>query len=366
MKELLELLVNCAMRGELTDHIKADDYQRSPARIGHRNGYKPRTLATRVGRLSLRVPQARDCPPYQPSMFHRFQRSEKALLVACADMYFQGVSTRKVTDVLETMCGMDISSATVSRIACELDEKLKVFRNRRLGENEYLFLQIDARYEKVRVNGRIVSQAVLIAAGFTADGRREILDWRIADSESEDTWGQLFKDLKDRGLKGLRLVTSDAHKGIVKAMQRHFQGAVWQRCRVHFKRQLLRKVRRANYREMMDDTVAVFRPEERDECMLRGKEMADKWRGVYPSVARMLEEGLEDCLAVCSLEPQIRKRMNSTNMMENLMRRLKARTKVITIFANRESCDRLIGTLLLEIDEEWQAADRPYLYMTKL
>jgi len=163
LKHLLEMLLNHAMRTELADHLGADAYQRCDSRRGHRNGHKPRTIASRIGRLRLQVPQARGCPPYQPSMFNRFQRSERALLVACADMYFQGVSTRNVQDVLQTMCGMDISAATVSRIAGELDEKLAFFRNRRLDDIEYPYMQIDARYEKVRVDGHIVSQAVLVA-----------------------------------------------------------------------------------------------------------------------------------------------------------------------------------------------------------
>jgi transposase-like protein len=365
LKHLLEMLLGHAMRTEVSEHIKADVYERSSNRSGRRNGYKPRSFVTRIGKLNLQVPQARDCRPYQPTMFNRWQRSERALLVACADMYFQGISTRKVQDVLETMCGTDISAATVSRIAGELDEKLTVFRSRRLDDIEYPFMQIDARYEKVRVDGRIITQAALVAVGIDTIGRRNILDWRIGDSESEDTWGQMFKDLKERGLKGLKLVTSDAHKGIRRAMDRYFQAVQWQRCRVHFKRELLRKVPWKCSGELMADIVSVFEPELRNECMLRGMVMADKWRKRYPNVAKMLEEGLEDCLAVCSFDEGISKKMNSTNMLENIMRRLKARTRVVCIFPNRQSCDRLIGALLLEIHEDWQAEERPYLRILK-
>jgi len=361
LKHLLELLLEHTMRTELSEHLKADVYERCSKRRGRRNGYKPRSLATRIGRLNLQVPQARDCRPYQPTMFNRWQRSERALLVACADMYFQGISTRKVQDVLETMCGMDISSATVSRIAGELDEKLTIFRSRRLDDIEYPYLQIDARYEKVRVDGHIISQAALVAVGIDTIGRRNILDWRIADSESQDTWGQMFKDLKERGLKGLKLVVSDAHKGIRKAMDRYFQAVQWQRCRVHFKRELFQKVPWKCYTELRDDIALVFRPENRRECLLSGQEMADKWRQRYPAVAKMLDEGLEDCLSVCSFDEGISKKMNSTNMLENIMRRLKMRTRVVCIFPNRQSCDRLIGALLMEIHEAWQTADRPYL-----
>lgn len=365
LKHLLEMLLDHAMRTEVSEHIKADAYERSGNRRGRRNGYKPRSFATRIGRLNLQVPQARECRPYRPTMFNRWQRSERALLVACADMYFQGISTRKVQDVLETMCGTDISAATVSRIAGELDEKLTAFRSRRLDDIEYQYMQIDARYEKVRVDGHIVSQASLVAVGIDTIGRRNILDWRIGDSESEDTWGQMFKNLKERGLKGLKLVTSDAHKGIRKAMDRYFQAVQWQRCRVHFKRELLRKVPWKHSKELMNDIISVFEPQLRNECMLRGMVMADKWRKRYPAVAKMLEDGLEDCLSVCSFDEGIGRKMNSTNMLENIMRRLKTRTRVVCIFPNRQSCDRLIGALLMEIHEDWQTADRPYLRISK-
>jgi len=362
LKILLETLINAAMTIEAADHLKADSYERNPARLGHRNGYKPRTFASRAGKLDLNVPQVRNCLPYNPSMFNRFQRSERALYVTCAEMYFQGVSTRKVQEVLNVMCGMEVSSATVSRIASELDEKLKTFRSRRLDHIRWPYLQIDARYEKVRVDGQIAQQAALVALGITSDGRREILDWRIGDSESEDTWGRLFEDLRERGLNGLKMIVSDAHGGIRKALERHFQGAAWQqRCRVHFKRDLLRKVPWKRSGELMADITSVFEPENRSDCMLRGMVMTDKWRSRYPSVAKLLEEGLEDCLTVCPLDENIRRKMNSTNMLENLMKRLKARTRVVGIFPNRQSCDRLIGALLLEVHEQWQAADRPYL-----
>lgn len=363
LKRLLEQLLQQAMAAEVAGHLRADVHQRSPERRGQRNGYKPRTLQTRVGELELAVPQVRACEPYHPSMFAKWQRSERALLVACAEMYFQGVSTRNVREVLEAMCDGEISSMTVSRVAQELDEKLLTFRQRRLDGVEYPYLHIDARYEKVRVDGRVVSQAVLVAVGFTSEGKREILDWRVGDSESEETWGELFGQLKDRGLKGLKLVTSDAHPGIVAALRRHFQGVAWQRCRVHFKRELLRKVSWKVYREVAKDLVAVFTPEERAECLRRGEEMAAKWEGRYPAVARMLREGLEDCLAVLDFPEHHRRRLRSTNLLENLMKRLKKRSRVVGVFPSRGSCERLLGAQLLEVHEEWSVLERPYFNM---
>ena len=363
LKHLLEALVNQAMQCEIAEHLGADEHERTLLRRGYRNGVKPRRLRTRVGELDLTVPQVRGCQPYHPSMFAKWQRSERALLVACAEMYFQGVSTRRVRNVLEQMCGGDISSATVSRVAAELDEKLATFRNRRLDATEYRYLKIDARYEKVRINGHVVSQAVLVAAGFTAEGRREILDWRVSDSESEATWGEMFRGLKDRGLKGLRLIVSDAHGGIIAAMARHFQGVPWQRCRVHFKRELARKVSYKVFKELMGDIKAVFAPEERVECLRRGEEMACKWESRYPAVAKMLRAGLEGCLTVCDFPEHHQRRLRSTNMLENLMRRLKKRTRVVGVFPNRSSCDRLTGALLLEVHEQWAVEERVYYNM---
>jgi transposase-like protein len=233
-----------------------------------------------------------------------------------------------------------------------------------LDTTTYPYLHIDARYEKVRVDGRVVSQAVLVAAGFTVEGRREILDWRVGDSESEATWGELFRSLKDRGLRGLKLVTSDAHAGIVAAMRRHWQNDVsWQRCRVHFKREMGRKVSYKVMTDLMADLVIVFAPEDRIECLQRGEEMAARWEGRYPAVAKMLREGLEDCLSVLDFPSHHRKRLQSTNMLENLMKRLKKRSRVVGVFPNRTACDRLLGAQLLEVHEGWAVEEKIYFNM---
>jgi len=278
-------------------------------------------------------------------------------------MYFQGVSTRKVQNVLEQMCGMDISAASVSRVAAELDEKLAAFRTRRLDGTPYRYLIIDARYEKVRVDGRVVSQALMVTAGVTCQGRREILDWRVGDSESAATWGEVFRQLKDRGLGGLELVVSDAHAGIRAAMARHFQAVAWQRCRVHFMREMMRKVSYKVAGDLMKDLRAVFAGQDRRECLRRGEEMAARWEGRYPAVAKMLTEGLEDCLTVLDFPEHHRRRLHSTNLLESLMKRLKARTKVVGIFPNRASCERLVGAILVEVDERWSLETAAYLGM---
>ena len=361
---LLAALARAAMEAEVAAHVGAAPHERSEARRGRRNGTKPRALRTRVGEIELDVPQVRGCEPYRPSLFNRWQRSERALLVACGEMYFQGVSTRNVREVLESMCGGEVSAMTVSRVAQELDERLASFRSRRLDHAAWPYLMLDARYEKVRADGKVVSQAVLVAVGFTCEGRREVLDWRVCDSEAEENWAEVFRSLKGRGLSGVTLVVSDAHRGIRAAVARHFQGACWQRCRVHLKRELGNRVPWRLRKELMKDLAAVFAPWERHECLRRGEEAATKWEGLrQPKVAAALREGLEDCLAVLSFPEHHRRRLASTNLLENMMKRLRKRTRVVGIFPNRQSCDRLVGSQLLELHEQWEAEQKAYFNM---
>lgn len=359
LREVLVALCQAAMSEGVSAHLNALPHERSGERVGHRNGYKPRTLKTRVGELQLSVPQVRDCDrgPYHPDLFAKWERSERALLVACGEMYFQGVSTRKVQDVLETMCGdgVELSAMTVSRVAAEIDEKLKAFRERRLDGSAYPYLKVDARYEKVRVEGKVISQAVLVAMGYTHEGRREILDWRLADSESEESWSTMFRELKDRGLHGVKLLVSDAHRGIRAAATRHLQGVAWQRCQVHFKRELLKKVSFKKSRELMAQAKSIFKGEDAAECQRRAEEVAASWERTCPAVSRMLREGMADCLTVMGFPAEHRKKLTSTNLLECLMKRLKKRTRVVGVFPNRSSCDRLIGAQLLEVHEEWLA-----------
>jgi putative transposase len=363
LRRLLEAVVNSGMREEAAAHLGAEKHERSADRRGYRNGTKPRSFKTRAGELELEIPQVRDCEPYHPSMFSRWERSERALLVACSEMYFQGVSTRNVRAVLGEMCQTELSAMTVSRVASELDEKLSSFRSRRLDHGPWEYLMLDARYEKVRVDGKVVSQAVLVTVGFTVLGKREVLDWRVCDSENAEHWGEVFSSLKDRGLRGVKLIVSDAHRGIRSAIARHFQGAAWQRCRVHYKREMGRRVSYKKLKELNRDLAAVFAPAEREECLRRGEEMACRWERSSPAVAAMLREGLEDCLTVQTMPSHHQKRLRSTNLLENMMKRLKKRTRVVGVFPNRSSCDRLIGAQLLELHEQWTIEERAYFNM---
>lgn len=360
LAQMIQTCVEQVLQEELTRHLGARPYERSASRQGQRNGYKPRTMKTAVGDLRFQVPQTRD-GSFRPSVFERYQRSDKALVAALHEMVLQGVSTRKVAAVLETMAGFELSATTVSRACVGLEEELGRFRARRLDEQRWPFLILDARFEKVRQAGRVVSQAVLIAAGITEAGRREILGWAVGDSESEATWSELLLGLKRRGLAGVELVTSDAHGGIRKALARHLQGVAWQRCRVHLMRELLKKVGWKDYKELAADLRAIFRPETAAGCRAVAGEVGEKWRARAPKMVACLEGALEDCLAVHGWPARLRRRLHSTNLVERLNRELKRRTRVVSIFPSAESLERLVGALLLETHEAWLAEPARYL-----
>lgn len=237
MRRMMERVVQQVLEAEMTSFLGADAYERTGERKGYRNGYKPRTLKTRVGELELMVPKDRD-GQFQTELFERYQRSEKALVLAVTQMYLEGVSTRKVRDITEALCGLEISKSQVSALSQKLDAEIEQWRQRPI-EKVYPYLMIDARYEKVRRGGEVISQGVLLAVGVSEEGHREVLGVWTADSESEGSWGDVFSDLSRRGLRGVRYVVSDDHQGMVRAIERHFQGVAWQRCQVHFVRNLL-------------------------------------------------------------------------------------------------------------------------------
>jgi putative transposase len=353
LRELVQRVVQAALETEIERYLGAKKYERSRERKGHRNGYKPRQLKTRVGTLELQVPQVREAR-FQTKLFGRYQRQEAALMTTIAEMYYQGVSTRRVATIMEELGGFEVSSTTVSRVAGELDEQLEQIRSRRLDERAFPYLMIDARYEKVRVEGHVVSQAVLVTAGINAEGIREILDWRVANSESEWSWEDVFQTLKARGLHGLEMIVSDAHAGIRAAIERHFQGIRWQRCQVHFIRELLKKASWKQFSAVARDLKTLFRNGDPAQSRQTAKEVAAKWEKHLPQLSRVLLDGIEDCLAVETLAWSHRGRLASTNLLERVMRELKRRTRVIGIFPSRQSCHRLCGALLWEMHEKWQ------------
>jgi len=353
LRELVQQVVQGALEAEIENHLQAKKYERNRQRKGRRNGYKPRQIRTRVGILQLQVPQVRE-GRFQSQLFGRYQRQEAALVTTIAEMYYQGVSTRRVAAIMEDLGGFEVSSTTVSRVAQELDEQLDQVRSRRLDEKSFPYLMIDARYEKVRIEGHVVSQAVLVTAGINSEGMREILDWRVANSESEMTWDEVFQTLKTRGLHGVQMIVSDAHSGIRAAIERRFQGVRWQRCQVHFIREMLRKVSWKDFAAVAGDLKRIFRTGDPDQSRRNAQQVAEKWQSRYPQMSRLLVDSIEECLAVETLPSTHRGRLASTNLLERLMRELKRRTRVIGIFPSRQSCHRLCGALLWEIHENWQ------------
>jgi transposase-like protein len=359
LRGLVERVVQQVLEAEMTSFLGAGTYERTGERCGWRNGYKPRTLKTRVGGLELMVPKDRD-GEFQTELFERYQRSEKALVLAMVQMYLEGVSTRKVSAITEALCGLEVSKSQVSALTAKLDAEIAEWRMRPLTE-EYPYLIFDARYEKVRRGGAVVSQGVLVAIGISAAGCREVLGCWVAESESEASWGAVFAELKQRGLSGVRYVVSDDHAGMVKAIGRHFQGAVWQRCQVHFVRNALSlcgvQQRPLVLSLMQTVTQAGTREAAKTALGLAVAELEKK----APKTARLLEEHGEEILGVYALPEAHRKRMRTTNMLERQNQELKRRTRVVRIFPNEQSCLRLVSALLMETSQEWMG--RLYLRM---
>jgi transposase-like protein len=364
LRLIVERVVQAVLEAEMTAHLRAEPYERSVERRGYRNGYKPRQLNTRVGAPTLQVPQDRD-GTFSTQLFARYQRNEKALVLALMEMYVEGVSTRKVREITEVLCGTHFSKSLVSELAGQLGAEMEAWRNRPLAETTYPYLSVDARYEHVRQDGRIVSQGVLIVAGVREDGHREILAVAVADTESEATYHHLFRDLKARGLSGVRLVTSDDHQGLKAAIGRHFHGASWQRCQVHFARDLVKMVGAGRRGELAADLQEIFAATTREQAMATAEAVAARWEASHPSVARLLEEGIEDCLACLAFPLAHRARIRTTNGMERLNEEIKRRTRVVRIFPNPQACLRLVTALCVEQSEEWLSG-RCYLDMGEL
>lgn len=348
----------------MTAHLGATPYERTESRTGQRNGYKPRQLQTRVGTLTLRVPQDR-AGTFSTQLFARYQRTEKALVLAVMEMYLEGVSTRKVTAITEALCGTAFSKSQVSRLAGTLDADLAAWRSRSLAAHAYPYLTVDARYEYVRQGGQVISEGVLIVSGIRDDGKRSLLAVDVADTESAATYQATFRDLKARGVTGVRLVTSDDHAGLRAAIARYFQGASWQRCQVHYQRNLLGMVGASKRADLAADLRQLFTATTPTQARATANAIADRWRGTHPSVARSLEEESEACFAALAFPLAHQVRIRTTNGLERLNQELKRRTRVIRIFPNRDACLRLVTALCVEQSEEWESG-RQYLDMNEL
>jgi putative transposase len=364
LREIVERALQEILEMELTAHLGADRYERSTGRKGQRNGDKPRALHTRVGTLTLRVPQDREST-FSTQLFARYQRNEKALVLALMEMYLEGVSTRKVADLTEVLCGTRFSKSLVSHPAGELDTELAAWRARPLADTTYPYLCVDARYEHVRLDGRVVSQGVLVVSAIRGDGRREIVAVDVADTESAATSQALFRDLKARGLSGVRLVTSDDHAGLRAAIARHCQGAGWQRCQVHYTRNLLGLVGAGKRKELAADLRQVFAASTLAQARMATRELADRWRATHPKIAQSVEDDSEACFACLAFPLAHQARIRTTNGLERFNQELKRRTRVVRIFPNRAACLRLVTALCAEQSDEW-VSGRRYLDLTDL
>lgn len=356
MAQALRIMLNEAMKIERSQALGAQPYQRSPQRRGYANGYKPKTVQTRVGALELDVPQTRGIEFY-PSSLERGARSERALKLAIAEMYLQGVSTRKVTAIMEELCGREVTSMQVSRAVQALDDELEKWRERPLGEIPYLLL--DARYEKVRVGGAVVSCSLLIAVGVTPEGQRTILGVSVSLSEAEVHWRDFLAGLQARGLHGVRLITSDDHSGLRAALDARLAGVPWQRCQFHLAKNLLDHLPpNIPQEEASADLRAVFNAPNRAEADRLLDLMVSKYAPMAKKLAGWLEADVPEGLTVFDFPSEHRRRLRTNNGLERLNREIKRRTRVASIFPNEASLLRLATAVLLEIDDEWQTEKR--------
>jgi putative transposase len=359
--DAITILINEAMKIERTSVLNAQPWERSEARTGYANGFKNKILATRMGKLQLQIPQVRGGISFYPSALERGIRSERALKIAIAEMYVQGTSTRNVTAVLEKLCGLEISSAQVSNASKLLDEELSRWRSRPLSATPYV--QLDAMYEKVRRDGVVLSSSVLIATGIMENGTRTVLGVSVSLSEAEIHWRDFLLSLRKRGLYGIKLITSDDHTGLKKALTAVFPNVPWQRCQVHLQRNAVAYVPKVAMRkEVAADIRDIFNTPNRQEAERLLAMTVEKYKKTASNLATWMETNIPEGFTVFVAPKNHRKRLRSTNMVERLNREIRRRTRVATLFPNEASLMRLVSAILAETSDEWEAG-RQYLSM---
>lgn len=363
LKVIVEQVLQQVLEAEMEEALQAGKGERTAGRLGYRSGYYGRTLVTRIGKVSLRVPQDRQ-GRFRTEVFERYQRSEKALVAAMMEMYLQGVSTRKVKTITEELCGHEFSSSTISRIVQQLDEELDKFARRRL-EEPYPYLVLDARYEKVREEGAVRSQAVLIAIGINWEGRRNILAVELASRESASSWKELLTSLRQRSLSGVEFVVSDDHAGLRRVIQEMLPEAVWQRCYVHFLRNALDYLPRKADDDCLQELRWIYDRRDIQEARQDLAAWLAKWGKRYAKLCAWVEDNIEETFGFYRLPRQHHKNLKSTNMLERLMEEIKRRTLVVRIFPNPAACLRLVRALAAEKHEDWIEAMQ-YLNMEPL
>lgn len=363
LRAIVQDLLQEMLEGEMTEALGASKSERSDGRIGYRSGHYNRTLITRVGKLELRVPQDRD-GRFSTELFERYQRSEQALVASLAEMYVQGVSTRKVKAITEELCGHSFSASTISAINKRLDESLTAFARRRLDE-PFAYLIIDAKYEKVRQAGVVRSCAVLVALGVDWEGRRQILAVELANRESRSSWKDFLVALRDRGLHGVEYIVADDHAGLRAAVREVLPDAWFQRCYVHFLRNALDHLPRKADDDCLQELRWIYDRRALSEARSDLAAWLRKWSPRYPKLTGWVEETIEETFTFYRLPRQHHKHMKSTNMLERFNEEIKRRTIVLRIFPNEDSCLRLIRALAVETHENWLEANR-YLNMNDL
>jgi transposase-like protein len=351
MAEAMQILFNQAMLAERAHYLQLAPYERSETREDYANGFKPKQLKTRIGELSLQVPQVRSSEFY-PSFLEKGIRSERALKLALAEMYVKGVSTRKVNDILQELCGLEISSTDVSRATKLLDEELSSWKQRPLGK--YIYLYVDARYEKVREGGCVIDCAVLIAYGINELGKREIIGISVSLSEAEIHWRKFFESLSTRGLHGLQLIISDAHAGLKAARKAVFPSVPWQRCQFHLQQNAQSYVTKVSRKKEVAETIrAIFNAENMIEAERLLKLAIVKYEKDMPKLSEWMQENISEGLVIFNFSSDHRRRLRTSNIAERVNEEIRRRTRVARIFPNAESCERLIAAIVMEISEDW-------------
>ena len=354
--KLMEALLNQVLKAESSEQLGVENYQRSNSRKDYRNGPRTRSLVTRVGRLELEVPRHRNVP-FKTVLFENYQRNEQALIAAMMEMVVQGVSTRNIQKVTQELCGESFSKSTVSEICRELDIPVKSFKERILPER-YPFIMADAMYIKVREDHRIRSKALLLAIGVNPEGKKEILGFDICDSERNNTWKSFFENLKSRGLRGVDLVTSDNHKGLVEAIKECFPGASWQRCQAHFSRNILDKCPKKYTAGLASELTAMFNASTLAEARRLRDTIVEEYQDVAEAAVQTLDEGFEDSMVIMYLPMKYRQSLRTSNIIERENREIRKREKAIQIFPNIESAIRLIGAVIMDDHNDWSTRHR--------
>lgn len=349
---LLQEALNCILQAESAEQLGAERYERSDLRTDSRNGSRIRQIKTRLGTIDLIVPRHRNVP-FRTLIFDNYRRSEAALVASMAEMVVNGVSTRKISKVMETLCGTSFSKSTVSEVCKELDAQVQAFRNRPL-EPVYNFLEVDATYFKVRENHRITAKALMIATAVNTDGRREIIGFQLYDNESKETWKDFFESLKARGLAGIKMITSDAHAGIIYAISKVFPDVPWQRCQTHFSRNILEHVPDKYKKAVGARLNDMYNAANKEEAADIRNEIITEYRDVAPKAVEALENGFDSVMTVMALPESYRRYHRTSNHIERLNREMKRRSNVIGVFLNAESVLRIMGSVLIEQNDRYQ------------